>query len=238
MGAIMHEKLTEMMTKVEDVKEIKETLLSWLKDEVHCGKDAFHVDSNGKVTDMIKDLAQTEKECAEALYYMVVVYAMLNPDTDSYDASMGYNHRHLRNGEFARSGRGHVVNSGTSGFHAGPFVDQGPYIDAYLHDPNEFRRTMTKHPMSMGYDNDPYMGASKSKYGQAYEDYKEARRHYTESRNPVDKEKMDHHIMEHVHNGLESMQEMWKSSDDVMLKKRIVDEASAIINQMKAEMPK
>lgn len=236
----MHEKLTEMMTKVKDVNEIKETLLSWLKEEAHCGKEAFHVDSNGKVTDMIKDLAQTEKECAEALYYMVVVEAMLNPDMNSYDSSMGYNHRHLRNGEFAKSGRGHVVNGGTSGFHPGPFVDQEPYIDAYLHNPDEFRRVMQNHP-SMGYNDGMNRGdwnKNRSKYGQAYDEYKEARRHYTESRNPVDKDKMDHHIMEHVHNTLESLQEMWEASDDAMLKKRVVDEASTVLNQMKTSMVK
>lgn len=236
----MHEKLTEMMMKAEDLKSVKETLLSWVKEEIHCGKDAFHVDSAGKVVDMIKDLAEAEKECLEALYYMVVVDAMLNGRDSSYGEGMGYNHRHLRNGEFAKSGRGHIVNGGTSGFHPGPFVDQGPYIDGYLHDPNEFRRTMQKYP-SMGYDdgmNHNDWNKTRSKYGQAYDDYKEARRHYTESRNPVDKEKMDHHTMEHVHNTLESLQEMWESSEDAMLKKRIVDEASTVLNQMKTSMVK
>lgn len=227
-----------MMTKTEEIKRVKETLFSWVQQEVNSGKDCFHVESVGATVDMVKDLAEAEKECAEALYYMVVVDAMLNGEEPSYGESMGYNHRHLRNGEFARSGRGHIVGGGTSGFHHGPFVDEKPYIDAYLHDPN-FRHGMLNR--TMGYDDGMRNGdwggrnaGSKSKYGQAYDDYQEARRHYTASGDPIEKERMEHHTMEHVNNALESMQEMWESSDDIMLKKRIVDEASKIINQMKA----
>lgn len=237
----MYEKLQEMMAKNEEVKRIKETLLSWVKEEVDGGKQCFHVESVGQTMDMVKDLAETEKECAEALYYMTVVTAMLEGDEPEY-GPMGYNHRHLNSGRFARSGRGHVVSGhGSSyGFHPGPFVDQEPFIDGYLHDPNEFRRRMNPR---MGYDdgrdwddkreNWDDRSGSKSKYGRAYDDYKEARRHYTVSKNHEDKEKMEHHIMEHVENALESMFEMWESSDDVMLKKRISDEAAKILNQMK-----
>lgn len=228
----MHDKLTEMMAKIEEIKRTKETLLSWVQQEVNVGKDCFHVESVGATVDMIKDLAETEKGCAEALYYMVVVNAMLNGEDPSYEeAPMGYNHRHLKNGEFARSGRGHMVG-GTSGFHHGPFVDEKPYIDAYLHDPN-FKPNMLHR--TMGYNGD-WDENSKSKYGKAYDDYLEARRHYTASGDQLAKEKMDHHTMEHVNNALESMQEMWESSDDAMLKKRIVDEASKVLNQMKTAM--
>lgn len=237
----MHDKLAEMMAKTEEIKKTKETLFSWVQQEVSNGKDCFHVESAGQVVDMVKDLAETEKECAEALYYMTVVDAMLN----SEGGISGYNHRHLSNGRFARSGRGHMVGgNGNSGFHPGPFVDQEPYIDAYLHDPNGPWRH--QNPRSMGYDDDRDWNArrdndqekSRSKYGEAYDNYREARRHYTVSKDTMDKERMDHHTMEHVNNTLESMMEMWESSDDAMLKKRIVDEASKVVSQMKAAMAK
>lgn len=238
----MQEKLAEMMVKNEEVTRLKETLLSWVKEEVNGGKECFHVESVGQTMDMVKDLAATEKYCAEALYYMTVIDAMLNTDEPSYEEGgvAGYNHRHLNNGRFARSGRGHVVNGGgSSGFHPGPFVDQEPYIDAYLHDPNEAWRRGDRR--AMGYDDGKDWNGqekSRSKYGEAYDNYREARRHYTVSKDAMDKERMDHHTMEHVNNTLESMVEMWESSDDAMLKKRIVDEASKALNQMKAGMPK
>lgn len=236
----MHEKIEEMMAKTEEIKKMKETMLSWVQQEVNSGKECVHVESTGQVVDMIKDLAETEKECAESLYYMVVVDAMLNGKEPEYGEPMGYNHRHLNNGRFARSGSGHVVGGGTSGFHPGPFVDQDPYIDGYLHNPEDFWRTMNKHPNTMGYDDEhgrwKDSDGQKSKYGRAYDDYLEARRHYTVSKNASDKERMDHHTMEHVMNGLESMQEMWAASDDAMLKKRIVEEASKVIDRMKTSM--
>lgn len=234
----MYEKLQEMMIKNEEVKQAKETLFGWVKEEISGGKQCFDVDSTGKTIDMVKDLAETEAKCAESLYYMTVIAAMLEGDEPSYEnGNMGYNHRHLNSGRFAKSGRGHVVSGhGSSyGFHPGPFMDQEPYIDGYIHDPNDFRRRMNP---NLGYDDGRHWDnegerGPKSKYGKAYDDYKEARRHYTVSKNHEDKEKMDHHIMEHVENALESMLEMWESSDDVMLKKRISDEASKVLNQMK-----
>lgn len=233
----MHNEITKLMERTEEVNRIKETLVCWAKEEINSGKDCVHLESLGQTIDMIKDLAEAEKEYAESLYYKLVASAMTDAENSTYGENMGYNHRHLRNGEFARSGRGHMVygdNRSTSGFHHGPFVDQEDYIDGYLHDPNEFRRSMRA---NMGYENDRFDRMdSKSKYGKAYDDYQEARRHYTVSKEPADKERMDHHTMEHVNNTLESMQEMWESSDDVMLKKRIVDEASRVLNQMKAAM--
>lgn len=234
----MYEKLQEMMFKYEEVRQAKDTLFSWVKEEISGGKQCFDTDGTGKTTDMIKDLAEAEAKCAESLYYMTVITAMLEGDESSYEnGNMGYNHRHLNSGRFARSGRGHVVSGhGSSyGFHPGPYMDQEPYIDGYIHDPNDFRRKMNP---NMGYDDDRRWdnereNGNKSKYGKAYDDYKEARRHYTVSNKHEDKEKMEHHVMEHVENALESMLEMWESSDDVMLKKRIADEASKVLNQMK-----
>lgn len=229
----MQEKLMKLMMKSEDLASVKETLLSWVKEEVGQGKDCFHVESAGQVVDMIKDLAETEKECAEALYYTTVVQAMAEEGDPSYE-NMGYNHRHMGNGQFASAGRGHVVR----GYHHRPYVDQEPYIDGYLHDPN-----FASHMRSMGYDDGSMnhhgnMGNSgrSSKYGESYDHYQESRRHYTVSKNPADKEEMKRHAMDHVDNMLESLQEMWESSDDAMLKKRIMDEMTEVINEMKKTM--
>lgn len=233
----MHEKMTKMMAKSEEICQIKETLISWLKEEVNTGKDCCHLQSAGDVADMIKDLAKAEKDCAEAMYYTIVGTAMLEAEDPSYGA-MGYNPRHLNNGRFASAGRGHMVygghhSGGTAGFHPGPFTDQEPYINAYLHDPNKFKDTMMKD--GMGYDNGMYDRRERdSKHGRAYDEYKEARRHYTASKDPSAKERMDYHAMMYVDNALEGLQEMWESSDDAALKKRIMDDATRVLNQMKS----
>ena len=229
---MLQEKMNEIMTEMNEVKGIKSTLLSWLKEEVNTGKDCCHLESTGDVSDIIKDLAQTEKECAEALYYMVVIFSMLQEGNSSEDI-MGYNHRHMSNGQFASARKGYTIYD----HQHKPYVDQEPYIDAYLHDPN-FKQNM----MAMGYgdgtnsrrDNGMNRNSSGSKYGKSYDDYQTARRHYTASKNLADKEEMDQHAMAHVGNVLESLQELWESSDDVMLKKEIVEEMSKALNEMKA----
>lgn len=231
----MYEKFEEVKMKMEEIKSIKCTLLSWLKDEVNSGKDCCHLQSAGDVADMIKDLSKAEKDCAETFYYMVVSQAMLEGGEPSY-GSMGYNHRHTNSGRFASAGRGHMVY----GFHHEPFMDQQAYIDGYLNDP-QFKHKMSSSSSinAMGYTDgrtDAYNGSSK--YGRSYDDYQNARRYYTASKDPAAREEMNHHAMEHVENALESMQEMWESSDDIMLKKRIMEEVSKIFNGMKAAMQK
>lgn len=236
---MMNEKLMELKMKSEEMKSVKETLLCWVKEEVSkgSGPDGCHVETTGAVVDMIKDFSEAEKDCAEAAYYMIVSSAMLNGDHPSYEENMGYNHRHLNNGRFASSGRGHMVSghhSGSAGFHGRPFVDQEEYIDGYLHDPN-FIHKMS----SMGYTPEfNRMGGQQhsSKYGEAYDDYHEARRHYTESKDPTSKEEMNRHAMRHVNNTLESLQEMWSASDDVALKKRIMEDMTKVLNHMKTTM--
>lgn len=230
----MHEKFAKAEAKMDEVKSVKETLLSWVKEEVNAGKECFQVDTVGDVVDMIKDLSKTEKDCAEALYYMAVVKAMLEAEESPY-GNMGYNHRHMANGRFAPSGEGHVVY----GYH--PYIGQQSYIDGYLNDP-DFKSNMSRmgYPDGMpgrmnhnDYNSDRGTG---SKYGRSYDNYQTARRHYTMSKDPAMKEEMNHHAMEHVDNTLESLQEMWESSDDTMLKKRIVDEMSKVLSEMKSNI--
>lgn len=225
----MYEKMMELKMKSEELKQIKETLLSWVKKEMSTGDNCAHIESMGQTVDMIKDLAETEKECAEAMYYMIVSEAMLKGEEPTYGESMGYNHRHLNNGRFASSGRGHIVSgthSGSYGY-SRPYIDQEPYIDGYLHDPNFV------HKMNMGYDGMDESRNRSSKYGESYDRYRDARRHYTQSRKPEDKAEMDRHAMSHVNNALESLHDMWNSSDDSALKNRIVDEMSEVLKQMK-----
>lgn len=89
--------LEEMMAEMNDLKEIKKTLTGWLKEEVNGGKDCFHCESAGAVSDIIKDSAQTIKYCLEAKYYETVIKAMERGEEPSYGGEQpyGYNHRHF-----------------------------------------------------------------------------------------------------------------------------------------------
>lgn len=215
------------MERCNSYGKMAETLKCWLEAELAKGMSSVNTKEAGEVTDMIKDLEEACSKHYEACYYKLVAMAMMdhnNPENES----MGYNHRHMANGQFASSGRGHVV-----GFHHNkPYVDQGPYIDAYLHDP-DFERNM-----SMGYEDTirgNYGGRqdsrSSSRYGRAYDDYQNAKRGYTESRSMKDKERMNSSAMEHVRDVETVLREMWKDGDP-MLKREMKESLSNVLGDM------
>lgn len=202
------------MKRCEDYERTAETLYSWLQTGMAKGVECANAHELGQVTDMIKDMEEAARNHYEACYYKTVIEAMQNGREPAYgDEAMGYNHRHLSNGQFASAGRGHMV----SGYHSGPYMDQGPYIDAYMHDP-DFERNMKS-------------GNHPSKYGQAYENYTKAKRNYTESKSSSDKEMMNSHAMEHVRNLLGPTKEMWREGDP-MLKSDIKQALSEVLKEM------
>lgn len=209
----MNQELQAMMAEMEDMKHIKKTLTSWLKEEVSNGKECFDTKTCGDVSDIVKDLSEAIKECYEAKYYETVIEAMESKREPTYGSEdiYGYNHRHMDNGKFARTGKGHVVNGYT------PYVDQKPYIDAYMHDPN-FENRMSG---AMGYTNGDQM--TRSEYGKAYDDYQTARRHYHDSNSPMAKEEMDKKCMNYMNHTMKTLKAMWEDADP-MLKKRLKED--------------
>lgn len=229
-------RLEQMKSELNDVKEIKKTLISWLKEETNGGKDCFHTESAGAVSDIIKDMAETCKECAEALYYETVVEAMLSKDREpeyGEEEVYGYNHRHMANGQFANVGRGHRVR----GYK--PYLDQEPYVDGYIHDPN-FEHEMRKHRSSMGYDEqwDHRSGSEKmgnSRHGETFDNYRRARRNYHDSKSLEDKKEMDTYHMMWMHDTLKNAKAMWDEADP-MLKKKMKEDFGEEIAEVLEKM--
>lgn len=210
--------LEEMMAELNDLKEIKKTLTGWLKEEANGGKDCFHCESAGAVSDIIKDSAQTIKYCLEAKYYETVIKAMERGEEPSYGGEQpyGYNHRHFANGKFAPSGEGHRVMGYL------PYMDQQPYMNAYLHDPN-FEKRIKEHNGTLGYN--------PSRHGEIYDNYHRAKMGYQNSKSIADKEEMDTHHMMYMHDTLKNMKHMWDEADP-MLKKRIKEDFGEEIEEV------
>lgn len=75
---------------VEKIKQIKDQLLRGLEQKINeRGVDRADTKEIGELTDAIKDLAEAEKACWEAEYYMNVSHAMGSsgymPETPNYD---------------------------------------------------------------------------------------------------------------------------------------------------------
>ena len=230
----------EMKAQLERVKEAKKTLMSWVEQEIALGCKDVDVKSLGETVDMVKDLAETEKECSEALYYQTVTEAMLEGEKDPYYGEMmGYNNRRMANGRYASAGHGHPTHNGhvsMSGYR--PFIDQEPYVDDYIHDPNGFQDRMRHTRSMMGYDGgSSYQGGtgdygrSSSRHGEVYDRYKDAKRHYTETKSSSDKEEMNAHSKMYVKDAMDHIMEMWEDADPT-LKKYMKEDFRKLIDKM------
>lgn len=200
----------KMMAHMEELKKNKECLMSWVSNEIASGCQQFDLKSAGETIDMIKDLADAEKNCWEAMYYKTVVEAMQDRDDDM----MGYNNRRMANGQYAPAGRGHMGYK--------PWVDQEPYIDAYLHNP-EFRDDMMGYSSSNNRGNSSNSSSRRSGGNDSYAGYQNAKMAYHSSGSSSDKERMDNKRMEYVREVVDHLSEMWADADP-MLKRRMKED--------------
>lgn len=69
------------------------------------------------------------------------------------------------------------------------------------------------------------------RYGQAYNEYQYAKRHYTATNSPMDREEMNRHASEHVSDTIETLREIYRGADPE-LKKRIKTDMTKLIGEM------
>lgn len=205
------------------VNDMKGKLLNFMH-EVLC-QDAITVECAGQIVDMIKDLAETARNCREAEYYDAVTRAMYEyegayPEYDQY-GRMGYDGWRYANGEFAPKGHGH------RGYH--PSMD-GRY-DARMmmgYSRSGMGNRSQSGSMRSGYMMDEDM---MSPYGSSYEGYRRARRNYSTSHSQADKKEMDEYANQHIMHSVESIRDLIDSGDPD-LKKKAMNELTKLINEM------
>lgn len=113
------------MDKIKDLKETKEKLVDALKAKLAMGIENVDAQEAGEVTDMIKDLAEAEKECWEAAYYESIVKAMKDADD-----MKGYDDWRYASGRFAPKGRG--TYEGYTPTYPTVYSDQMGYTDGRM----------------------------------------------------------------------------------------------------------
>lgn len=201
----------EHKNDLHTICSMKERLVDALNMHINQGIEHMDAKEAGEVADMIKDLAEAERNCYEACYYKTVIEAMEKGDAEEQER-YGYNmNRSASTGRYISGGRG--------GYR--PYMDQMPYINSYLNDPN------FKENMRMGYPMDHY----EDRYGKAYNEYKNSRRHYTESNSEHDRNEMNAHATEHVGDTIATIRDIWKSADPD-LKKRMKADFTNLIGEM------
>lgn len=69
-------------------------------------------------------------------------------------------------------------------------------------------------------------------HSMSYNEYRKAKRHYTETKSPSDKQMMDEKGRRHIHEALDTFKDIWKDADPAMRK-----ELKASMQQAINEMP-
>lgn len=138
---------------------------------------------------------------AETEYYCTVTKAMKEADEES--EKYGYRHR-MANGRYGYEPdwgydimgytRGNMRYSGNTRMGYKPYMDQEPYVQNYISDPNKFR----------------------SEFGMTYDDYRDAKRHYTDTHSVEDKKKMDEKTHQYLDDTMEKIGEMWEDADPAL----------------------
>lgn len=227
----MHD-LAEIMEKNKEIKELKEKLTECFKGELSAkGASGMDAQEAGEVVDMIKDLAETEKYCMEALYFQKVVEAMTSYDEPRYGESMGYNNNRYASGRYAPSGTGNR----TMGYMP---MDMALWNGAYGYTGTGSNSNMggqsnggSSNSGRSGYFMPDGNMSEETPYGRAYAEYKRRRRYYTETKSPEDKREMEMNAEEHMNMVIATMRDIWKDAD-TPLKKRMKDALTELMKDM------
>lgn len=228
----MHDEVRSLKedSSYKDICKMKEKLMEGFKSEVEA-KGFYNMDINeaGQVVDMIKDLAEAEEKCVKACYYATIIKAM--EEAEEHDDRMGYNSRRYASGRYAPKGRG--MRMGYV-----PYMEYDPDFEEEVRGnvrlgyDQSGRGNRSQSGSRMGYDDDHWN--DDARYGRAFNDYKNAKRHYTETKSQQDKDRMDMSANEHMMSAIASFKEMWKDADPAMRKKMHTD-LSALVNEMKVQ---
>lgn len=169
-------------------------------------------DGLGKAVDMIKDLADAAKNHYEACYYKAVVEAMQDYEDKEENnwnddfGIRGYNHNRNAKGQFSsRNSRSMNVQ----GFHPDYRMMNPRLYEDLMNNP------MTKN-MVMGYSDD---GMMNSDHGRIYDEYRMAKRNYTQTRSTSDKAMADERAEEYVVHGLQNFLDIYRDADPTLRKK-------------------
>lgn len=176
----------------EDICKMKYVLVEYLEGYINSDNDLSAIDSNdaGMVVDMIKDLAEAEKNCAKACYYRTVTAAM---DDDAA-------------GEIYRLG----------------------YIPEYDSEPPYRHKDDRMEHMRNGIRAEEELDP---KYSKTFNEYRKAKRYYTETKTPSSKKNMDTEADQHLAESIDTFKEIWADAD-AELKRHMKTELTNLVATM------
>lgn len=202
----------------EEICELKKKFLKIVDTELNeKSTKELNTEELGQVVDMIKDLAEAEKCCQEACYYQSVVKAM--DEAKEEDHRMGYSPKarmRLANRYFMDNYDYPEMSNMRMGYPKRGESSRDGSMDRSRDSMGRF--TSSGRSGYDGYDED-----RNDRYGRAYNEFRKARRHYTETKSMADKQMMDEHANEHLVDSMQTLKEIWEASDPTLRKKMKAD---------------
>lgn len=195
-------------------------LLEELAEYACAHKDDLDPASMGAVTDMLKDVACAQKDAYEAEYYRSVTEAM---DQYGQDQRMGYRRGRDSRGRYtSRMGYDDPNDDPTPDgqrINHRKVDDRPGYSGPYMREPMVFQREREYDP---DYDD---------RYGRSFNEFRKAKRHYTDTHSEKDKQRMRESTNEHMTEMESSIREMYEESDPE-LRKRIKSELTKLAQEL------
>ena len=209
--------------KYNDICSLKHHMLHYVMGETEKGfepnPEKVHILK--EYVEMIKCLAETEKECQEADYYEAVVQAM--EDTGMMDSErMGYNPNRNRMGQYS-DGRAGNRNGGRMSSDSGNSDSDSNSRRGYS--PDMYSRMM----MRPGDDQDDW-GDDDPRHSESFNRFRKAKRYYTKSHSEEDKQRMKDASNEHMMETMATIREMWDDADPDLRARMKADLTNLVTN--------
>ena len=198
--------------KYNDICSLKHHMLHYVMGETEKGfeptPEKVHVLK--EYIEMIKCLAETEKECQEADYYEAVVQAM-EENGMMESERMGYNPNRNRMGQYSDGRAGNRNSDSGSNSRRGYSPDR------------MYSRMMPGDDRDEWGDDDP-------RYSEAFNRFRKAKRYYTKSHSEEDKQRMKDASNEHMMETMATIREMWDDADPELRARMKADLTNLVTN--------
>lgn len=220
----MHDKLTKLMCDLKEMDCAKETLTKWLNMDLQCGMEQFHSECAGDVADIIKDLSEAGEKCVKRMYYEALLMELLTGDGgDEPEGPYGYDHwRYQSSGRYAPKGKGTYHRSNYT-----PTIRGARVPDMN----DELQRMHYQRMMEDPMWGSREFGGSPSRYGDSYDQYQNAKRHYSETQKPEDYKMMMDRIKHTAGDFVMAFREMYKDADP-NAREELKMQAASLLDEM------
>lgn len=204
--------------KTEELGKMKEKLVYYAKGELEKQVSDIDTEELGEVVDMIKDLAEAEEKCWKSCYYRTVIKSMEeSDDMHSRMSEFGKNMRMWLDAEYADDD-----SYGGMEYDSQAMGDNKAYYTKPRMNLN-MRNRMRREERNMR-DNEP-------RIARTYDGYEQAKKFYTTSKSPKDKEEMNMRANDHIKETIMTVKEMWDDADPE-LKRKMKNEFSDLLSMM------